>query len=112
MHERKLLKGNIQTLILAILETQSLHGYGIAREIERRSNEGLSFQEGSIYPALKALERDGFITASWETPASGPARKVYRLLLQGGRELEKRKASWHDLVTSIEMVLGGKDRKS
>src|SRR5580704_9405878 len=103
MQERELLKGNIQTLILAILEGQPLHGYGIAREIERRSNAGLSFQEGSIYPALKALERDGFIVSAWETPNSGPARKVYRLLPQGGGELQKRKASWRELVGSIDL---------
>src|SRR5579863_4873225 len=107
MHERELLKGNIQTLILAILDGNPLHGYGIAREIERRSRAGLSFQEGSIYPALKALERDGFITSSWETPSSGPARKVYRLLPQGGGELERRKASWSELVDSINLVLRG-----
>jgi len=107
MHERELLKGNIQTLILAILDGQPLHGYGIAREIERRSKAGLSFQEGSIYPALKALERDGCVVSSWETPASGPARKVYRILQRGGGELEKRKATWRELVGSIDLVLGG-----
>jgi PadR family transcriptional regulator PadR len=107
MHERELLKGNIQTLILAILADAPLHGYGIAREIERRSKSALSFQEGSIYPALKALERDGFIVSSWETPAAGPAKKVYRLLRKGGGELQKRKATWRELVGSIDLVLGG-----
>ncbi|HLK13919.1 MAG TPA: helix-turn-helix transcriptional regulator [Fimbriimonadaceae bacterium] len=107
MQERELLKGNIQTLILAILEEEPLHGYGIARAIERRSKAALSFREGSIYPALKALEREGLIASNWETPAIGPARKVYRLLRKGGGELERRKLRWRELVDSIDLVLGG-----
>src|ERR1043166_3679889 len=54
--ERELLKGNTPTLVLAVLKDQPLHGYGIAREIERRSDNALKFKEGTLYPALHALE--------------------------------------------------------
>lgn len=84
-----------------------MHGYAIAREIERRSLDSLSFQEGSIYPALRALEADGFVESEWQTPERGPARKVYRLVPRGSAELVKRKATWRELVASIDQVLGG-----
>jgi PadR family transcriptional regulator PadR len=106
-NDRELLKGNIQTLILAVLEDSSLHGYAIAREIERRSDQGLSFKDGSIYPALRSLEKEGLVVSEWENPASGPARKVYKLLPSGTKQLEARKRTWRELVTNVELVLGG-----
>ena len=57
-NERELLKGNTPTLILAVLRDTPRHGYAIAREIERRSDNALQFKEGTLYPALRALERD------------------------------------------------------
>ena len=64
---KELLKGNTPTLILAVLETASRHGYGIAREIERRSDNALAFKEGTLYPALHALEREGLIVGAMVT---------------------------------------------
>ena len=71
-HQGELLKGNTPTLILAVLADGALHGYGIAREIERRSGAVLSLGEGSLYPALRSLERSGFVEGRWEPQAAGP----------------------------------------
>jgi PadR family transcriptional regulator PadR len=101
------LSGNLQGLILAVLEYAPLHGYGIAREIERRSADALSFGEGALYPALKTLEKEGFVEAAWDTANSGPARKVYRLTPSGTAELAKFKSSWFEYSKTIEKVLGG-----
>lgn len=104
---RELLKGNIQTLVLAVLSDAPRHGYGISQEIVRRSGDALSFGEGSIYPALHALEREGSILGAWETHHAGPARKVYRLTDQGTRELAARKKTWSDFARTIDHVIGG-----
>jgi len=104
----ELLKGNIQTLILAVLESGALHGYGLAREIELRSAEALSFGEGTIYPALKVLEKAGFIEGSWDTQVSGPARKVYALTESGTYELARRRDVWNRFSRTIDQVIGGK----
>ncbi len=103
----ELLKGNIQTIVLAVLETGALHGYGIAKEIERRSDEALAFGEGTIYPALKALEREGMIVGSWNTSAGGPAKKLYTLTEAGTRELTRRRGVWHRFSRTIDQVIGG-----
>ena len=69
--ERELLKGNTPTLVLAVLKDAPLHGYGIAREIERRSSNALRFKEGTLYPALHALEREGLIVGAWSREGGG-----------------------------------------
>src|SRR2546421_9161865 len=88
--ERELLKGNTPTLVLAVLRDGPLHGYGIAREIERRSESALQCKEGTLYPALHALERDGLVRGEWRREEGGRERKVYSLTPPGAVALEER----------------------
>jgi PadR family transcriptional regulator, regulatory protein PadR len=104
----ELLKGNTPTLILAVLADGPLHGYGIAREIERRSEALLSLGEGSLYPALRSLERAEFVESRWEPQMSGPARKVYVLTEAGHAELARRERSWRQFSAAIDRVLPGR----
>ncbi len=99
--------GNLLGLILAVLETAPLHGYGIAREIETRSFDALSFGEGTLYPALRVLEQDGYVVSSWDTSGSGPARKVYRLTPEGTMELARVRDAWNQYSKAVGHVLGG-----
>lgn len=103
----ELLKGNTPTLLLAVLLQGPLHGYAIAREIERRSKEALSLGEGSLYPALRMLESDGLVVSRWEPQPSGPARKVYELTEAGRAEIVARTRSWREFVEAVENVIGG-----
>ena len=105
--ERELLKGNTPTLVLAVLKDAPLHGYGIAREIERRSGNALKFKEGTLYPALHALEREGLIVGAWSREGTGRERKVYRMTPAGLAELERRARTWTQFATAIFHVLGG-----
>jgi PadR family transcriptional regulator, regulatory protein PadR len=105
--ERELLKGNTPTLVLAVLQDAPLHGYGIAREIERRSGNALKFKEGTLYPALHALEREGLITGAWSGEAGGRERKVYRITPVGLAELERRTRTWTEFATAIFQVIEG-----
>ncbi len=103
----ELLKGNTPTLILSVLAAGMLHGYAIAREIERRSADVLSLGEGSLYPALRSLEAEGLVSSSWEIQPSGPARKVYSLTEGGHAALARRTRSWREFARAMETVLGG-----
>lgn len=103
----ELLKGNTPTLILAVLGDGPLHGYAIAREIERRSDSALSLGEGSLYPALRGLETDGLIQGAWEPQPSGPARKVYSLTDRGRAVLVERTEIWREFARAVEAILGG-----
>ena len=81
--DNEIRKGSTPTLILAVLADGPRHGYAIAREIERRSDDALKMGEGALYPALRALERDGLLVSRWETMPSGPARRTYTLTPDG-----------------------------
>lgn len=106
--DRELLKGSTPTLILAVLSDAPRHGYAIAREIERRSGKTLTVGEGSLYPALHALERDGLIAGSWmQPPDGGASKKVYSLTESGTEELARRAREFRGFVSAVEDVLGG-----
>lgn len=104
---RELSKGDIPLVILEILSRGACHGYAIAREIERKSEQVLQLREGSLYPALRVLESDGLIEGEWEIQNSGPARKNYRLTAAGVVELEKRKQAWQNYTVLVNQILGG-----
>jgi len=99
------LKGGLALLLLATLRDGPAHGYGLARTIERRTENALQLREGTLYPALHALERDGLIVSAWETPAGGRERKVYRLTQAGETRLDEWSLGWHQFVAAVGRVL-------
>lgn len=105
--ERELLKGNTPTLVLAVLRDGPLHGYGIAREIERRSDSALKFKEGTLYPTLHGLEQQGLILGEWRRTDKGRERRVYSLTPAGLTELEQRTQVWERFASAIHRVLSG-----
>lgn len=104
---RELSRGDLPLLILAVLEESPAHGYAIARAIEQLSAGALTAKEGSLYPALRVLEQEGLIVASWETPPSGPARKVYTLTDTGKAEQANQAARWQEYARALQAVLEG-----
>ena len=106
-NENELRKGSTPTLILAVLADGPRHGYAIAREIERRSADALKMGEGALYPALRALERDGLVVSQWETQGSGPARRTYTLTDAGQARLAQQIEIWRKFSEAIGLVIGG-----
>ena len=100
-------KGDIPLLILTVLAETPRHGYAIAREIERLSADALKLREGSLYPALRVLEQDGFVSGSWEIQTSGPARKIYVLTESGQAERTKRAREWQQYAQLMTALVGG-----
>jgi PadR family transcriptional regulator PadR len=104
--DTELLKGNTQMLILAVLREEPMHGYAIAREIERQSGNDLKFRDGTLYPALQQLEAAGMIVGAWEPTEKAPPRKVYRLTDGGRAELQRRVGVWSRFENSINTIIG------
>ncbi len=98
------LKGGLSLLILATLRDGPLHGYGLARTIEQRTENALQLREGTLYPALHALERDGLVASAWE-PNGGRERKVYTLTPSGAKKLAEWSAGWQQFVHAVGRVL-------
>lgn len=103
---RDLAKGDLPALILAVLGDAPRHGYAIAREVERLSDDALTMREGSLYPALRVLEQDGLIVGTWQPQEKGADRKVYALTEAGKREMAKRTQELKDYATLLHTVLG------
>lgn len=101
----QLLKGTTPMLVLAVLKEGELHGYGIIQAIRERSDGALQAGEGSIYPILHAMEKDGLLKARWQEEGSRPPRKSYRLTPKGQKALEKSVQTWRSYVGSVERVL-------
>ena len=101
-----LLQGTLDLLILQTLAVGAAHGHTIAHLIERRSDDVLQVEHGSLYPALHRLERKRWVSAKWET-AKGRNRefKYYRLTPAGRKQLATRTSRWEQLVSAVNRVL-------
>ncbi len=100
------LKGSLPALILETLSRGSSHGYEIATVIKRKSAGVLDFKEGTLYPALHTLERDGMVQSNTELE-NGRTRRYYQLTDKGSKHLEKSKLEWTRMSSAINSVLGG-----
>jgi PadR family transcriptional regulator len=100
-----LLQGTLDLLILKTLAREPLHGWGIAKRMLQLSNEVLSVQQGSLYPALHRLEQQGWITAEWKETPHGRSAKFYRLTREGRQQLERELDSWKRLSSAVGLLL-------
>ena len=101
----ELVQGTLDMLVLKALEDGALHGYAIARRIQKASNEFLRVEEGSLYPALHRMERRGWIAAEWGLSETNRRAKYYRLSAAGRRQLKTEIAKWNRLVEAISAVV-------
>lgn len=102
-HDSQLLKGVLSLALLRLLAQQESYGYEL---VTRLHGLGLTdVQEGSVYPALSRLEREGAVTSRLVASNSGPARKYYRLSRAGYAELSRTEHAWNNLVRALEPML-------
>jgi transcriptional regulator len=101
------LQGTLELLVLKTLaQNGALHGYGIVQHIQRASEELLSVEEGSLYPALHRMEQRGWIRAEWALTETRRRARNYSLTATGRQELRKAEASFEQLVKGVRAVLG------
>jgi transcriptional regulator len=99
------LQGTLDMLVLRTLLFGPLHGYAIAQAIRHSSQEALSIEFGSLYPALKRLELKGWIVAKWEKSENNRRAKVYRLTPAGRKHLRHEESRWADFVRAVARVM-------
>ncbi len=92
-------------LILRVVASEPLHGYAIARRIAQLSNDELSVEEGSLYPALQKLLLKGWVKASPTISETGRAVREYRLTAAGRRQLEIERSNYSRVTRAITVVL-------
>ena len=98
------LKGHLDGLVLATLETDPLHGYAVIEELRARSDGAFDLAEGTVYPVLHRLEAEGLLASAWST-VSGRRRRTYRLTRRGRTALARRRVEWRGFAHAVDAVL-------
>ncbi|WP_106238713.1 PadR family transcriptional regulator [Allonocardiopsis opalescens] len=98
------LRGHLDALILAVVEHEPRHGYAIIEALQERSGGALDLPTGTVYPALRRLERAGFVASEWDV-VGGRRRRTYRLTRAGRAELADQRSSWLEFTRAIGQVL-------
>jgi transcriptional regulator len=98
------LRGHLDALILAVLESGPRHGYAIMEALQARSGGVLDLPTGTLYPALRRLERAGYVDSEWST-VGGRDRRTYRLTGAGRATLARERSDWQEFATVIDGVL-------
>src|SRR3954470_16000054 len=106
-------QGTLALMVLKTLETMGpLHGYGLARRIEQVSDNALSLNYGTIYPALLKLEQEGFISSEWGVSENNRKAKFYRLTRAGRKQLEKEARDWERTTAILARFLTSREQPS
>ena len=99
-------KGHLDSILLASLEAQPLHGYAIMEAVRDGSRASFDLPTGTVYPALHRLERAGLVRSKWST-VSGRRRRTYELTERGRRRLREERQAWKLFSGAVSNLLSG-----
>ena len=99
------LRGSLDLLVLKTLSLVPMHGWGISQRIQQMSKGILEVNQGSLYPALQRLEKDGLISSDWDMSENNRRARYYRLTATGRRALGVELENWKRFATGLDAVL-------
>jgi len=102
---RDLFPGALEMMVLRSVQRQPMHGYALVQHIKQRSNELLQVEEGSLYPALQRLLKDGLVKADWEISPSKRRVRTCRITPAGKKRLEREVSSFERMLEGITRVI-------
>ncbi|MGH3040141.1 MAG: PadR family transcriptional regulator [Gaiellaceae bacterium] len=100
-------RGTLQYCVLALLASEERYGFDLVRGLA--DVDGMVTSEGTIYPLLSRLRRDGLVESTWQESPSGPPRRYYRVTAAGRRALDDFKREWSRFRDAVDTFVGGKD---
>ncbi len=98
------LKGHLDMLLLSVLKESPAHGYLVIERVGEISEGAFELGEGTVYPALRRLEKAGLLRSAW-TRAEGRQRRIYRITAKGERALAKQKGEWEAFSAGVRRIL-------
>jgi transcriptional regulator len=101
-----LLQGTLDMLVLKALQLEPMHGWGITERIEQWSESVLQLGQGTLYPALYRLERQGLIRSEWRTTENNRRARYYSLTREGRRQFDQELTQWRRMSRAVDLVLG------
>jgi PadR family transcriptional regulator PadR len=99
------LRGSLDLLVLKTLSLAPMHGWGISQRVQEIYKGVLEVNQGSLYPALQRLEKDGLVTSDWDTTDNNRRARYYRLTASGRRALGAELENWRRFAAGLEAVL-------
>src|ERR1041384_7415222 len=106
---RDLFPGALEMMVLRLLKQRSMHGYALVQRIQEASNNLLAVEEGSLYPALQRLLKDGLVDAEWGVSATNRRVRIYRITRAGIKHLGQETSSFERMLEGINLVLALED---
>ena len=100
-----LLQGTLDMLVLKSLQLGPMHGWGIAERVESGSRNVLGLNQGSLYPALYRLEKQGFVRSEWRTTDNNRRARYYTLTAAGLKRLETEREAWERSARAVDLIL-------
>jgi PadR family transcriptional regulator PadR len=104
-HHTDALRGSLDLLVLKVLSLEPMHGWGIGQRVQQISKGVLEVQQGSLYPALQRMEKDGLIKSGWGRTDNNRRARYYRITPSGRRALEIEVRNWNRFATGLQSVL-------
>lgn len=104
---KELVKGSTSIMILSLLDRKDMYGYQMMQELRLTSKNVFELKEGTLYPLLHGLEKDGAIESYWFDTDEGRRRKYYKITDDGRELLSKKRLEWSSFVEAINTVIGG-----
>ncbi|GED14787.1 PadR family transcriptional regulator [Aneurinibacillus migulanus] len=95
--DKEIMKGSIDILLLSLLAQQEMYGYEMVKTLKETSGDLYNMSEGTLYPALKRMEKKNWIESYWQEADAGGRRKYYRMTEDGRKELERKLKDWHSI---------------
>jgi PadR family transcriptional regulator PadR len=100
-----MLQGTLDMLILKAVSLEPMHGWGITERIHQWSDNALQVNQGSLYPALYRLKRQGWISSSWRVTENNRRARYYTLTAAGRRQLAEEHFAWNRLARAVDVVM-------
>ena len=99
------LQGTLDMLVLKALQVEAMHGWGITERLEQWSENVLQLGQGTLYPALYRLERQGLIKSSWKLTENNRRARYYALTAAGRKHFEEELTNWRRISRAVNLVL-------
>ena len=105
----ELLQGTLDMLVLKALQIWPMHGWGITERLQQGSRNILRVGQGSLYPALYRLERQGYVASSWDASENNRRARYYELTPAGRARLAEERQAWRRMSRAVELILAMTD---
>ena len=103
--QSQIVPGTLEMLVLKTLSLEPMHGWGIGERIQQLSRDVFTVNQGTLYPALERLQRDGLISAEWRTTENNRRARYYRITRSGLKRLETDREEWERSTRAVDLIL-------